>query len=79
MNANGGDDMSTLRLGKGFIAEFEDYGDTNNCYIMKGNQSNSLQIVQDYGCIGIEEDEEPTPVPDSIVAKALAWAESLGY
>jgi len=72
--------MATLRLGKGFIAEFEDYGDTNNCYITKGNQYNSLQYVEDYGCIGMDGDiEEPTPVPQSIINKALAWAESLGY
>jgi hypothetical protein len=71
--------MATLKLGKGFYAEFEDYGDANNCFIIKGNQSNSLQIVEDYGYIGIEEDEEPTLVPESIIAKAVAWAESLGY
>ena len=73
--------MATLRLGQGFIAEFEEYGNSNNCYIIKGNQSNSLQVVQDYGCIGIEEfdDEKPTPVPESIINKALTWAESLGY
>lgn len=71
--------MTTLRLGKGFTAHFEEEGDSNNCFIVKGNQSNSLQAVQDWGCIGIEEDEEPTQVPEAIIAKALTWAESLGY
>jgi|TARA_B110000208_G_scaffold99775_1_gene124517 hypothetical protein len=70
--------MSTLKLGLGFTAEFEQYDDSNNCYISKLSQGGSLQMVAENGCLDPYAGN-PIMVPDDILERATKWAESLGY
>ena len=71
--------MSTKKLPCGFTAEFETTGpESNNCYLIKGDQGGSLEAVQVNGVLDAFADN-PIVVPDSVIEQALKWAESKGY
>ena len=70
--------MTTINLGRGFTAEFEQFDGCNNCYLTKLDQGGSLQMVTDNGCLDPYAGN-PIMVPDDIVERATKWAKSLGY
>jgi hypothetical protein len=61
-----------------FMAFDDDTGNTNNCYIEKGNFSSSLALAEDKG--GIEDGEgrfQELPAPT--LDKIMDWAIAQGY
>ena len=66
----------------GFTVTFmefdEDTGNTNNCYIERGNYSSSLALAEDKG--GIEDGEGNfLPIPFPLLDKITSWAIAQGY
>jgi hypothetical protein len=66
----------------GFTVTFmefdEDTGNTNNCYIERGNYSSSLALAEDKG--GIEDgDGNFLAIPFPLLDKITTWAIAQGY
>lgn len=61
-----------------FMEFDEDTGNTNNCYIERGNYSSSLALAEDKG--GIEDgDGNFLAIPFPLLDKITKWAIAQGY
>jgi len=61
-----------------FMSEDDDTGNTNNCYVEKGNFSHSLALLQDLGEFD-DGDGNTLPINPSTIEKIEKWAIAQGY
>lgn len=61
-----------------YSIEFENDGETTQCWIIKGNASASLEALLMTGCL-TDHFGDDVRVPQAIINRIEAWARSKGY
>ena len=73
--------MEKTKMIDGFLCtfmEFDESGNSNNCYVEKGRFSHSLALLQDLG--EFDDGEGNTlPIRESTINKIEKWALEQGY
>lgn len=62
----------------GYSIEFDNDGDTTQCFIIKGNASASLEALMGTGCLS-DHFGNDVRVAQSIIDRIEAWAMGKGY
>jgi hypothetical protein len=62
----------------GYSIEFENDGETTQCWIINGNASASLEALLMTGCL-TDHFGDDVRVPKAIINRIEAWARSKGY
>jgi hypothetical protein len=62
----------------GYSIEFENDGETTQCWIIKGNASASLEGLLGTGCLS-DHFGDDVRVPQAIISRIETWALNKGY